>query len=545
MSTSATSKSASTSTPTTTTQPLLTVQLSMPDDDVYYNALMTDNGGNELGVRIDFLQPDVWFINALAVSNCYADYTAEVYSSSTSYDADNDICYLYGGYTPYTTATVTNGSIEVVYTATDAWTTSEPTTLAYPDGIVAEGVQFTGNLSVGVLGGKFVELDDIQFGLIDDTNVYAGGLGLALSDSGLGLLDALVLQGVIPGLGYSTYFSDYVNNGTGHLILGAVNQLYYTGDFYQYPLIPYEGWTDGTLDSRPLPIVGLDEISLYNPASGKAKTLYANLSVAVTLDPRSSYSYLPWDCIIELAVQTNAYFLLKLDRWLVRCTDIELSEATVNFTFGPLIVPVPLSLMLTEAYYNDNYLFFSDGDPACFLTILPVTDLGYYTLGLPFLSQIYFAMDTEGGTVAMANKKPNVNVSYVEELNNKQVNGTFDFPSGNDTVENSVGYISSGTIPFATMVANSSDLTMTFLEANVTNTEVIPSRFSAVVIQSGEIYVTIPDDSLTTTNSVSATAASAPTPSSGAVAILAFGSDGPNILYFILFLGGILGVCLA
>lgn len=535
-SSSPTSSSTASSSPTT--QPLMTVQLFIPEEDAYYNALVTDDGGEQLGLRVDFLQPDIWFPNGLAISDCAALVSEESVSITAT------ICYLYGAYTPYVTATVTNGTVYETVTETSDWATAEATSIAYPDGIVANGVQATANMSVGVLGDQYVELNT-TFGLVDDTNVFTGGLGLAKSDSGLGLLNALVKQGVVPGIGFSTYFSDYADNSTGHLLLSAVNQLYYTGDFYQFPPVLYEGWTDGTLDTRPLPIVGLDSVILYNPVSDKAATLYDNLLVAAVIDPRSSFSYLPWDAIIELAVQTNAYFLLDIDRWLVRCSDIELSKATVNFTFGPLIVPVPLTLILTQAYYNDNYLYFSNGDSACYLSVLPSTNLGYCSLGLPFITQIYFAMDSETGAVAMANKRANVNVSNIFEDNLEQVNGTFIFPLKNDTAAASVGYITSGYIPFATVASNSTNLTMTFSDANMTNTEVIPARFSAAIVQSGEVYVTLTDSTRSSTNSASATAASAPSSSSGAKALVALERSAANVFYYLLFMGGILGVCFA
>lgn len=522
----------------TTNPPLLTAQLSIPDDDVYYNVLMTDADGNELGVRVDFLQPSVWFINAMAATDCDdPNYATTVTSGATASTDSDEMCYLYGAYTPMTTVTTTNGTVEVVYTETALWETAATTSIPYPNGIVAQGVQQSTNLSLGVVGDKHVQLDQFTFDLIDYTNVYAGGLGLARSDSAEGILDYLMLEGIIPGHGYSTYFGDYVNNGTGHLIFGAVNQLYYSGHFYQFPQIAYEGWSG----DYPLPIVPLDSITLYNPVSDKSVDLYSNLSFAVMLDPRSSYSYLPWDSIIEFAMQTNAYFSGTLNRWIVRCSDLDQSEATVNFTFGPLTVPVPVSLMLTEAYYEDNYLYFFDDGPACFLTILPITDLGYATLGLPFLTQIYFAMDNDGGSVAMANKKLGVDVSYAEQLPGPAVNGTHKFVYSNETTD-TVGYITSGSIPFATKVSNSHNVTMTFSAANMTNTEVLPSHFSAVVIQSGEIYVTVTDG---TSTFVDATAASAPTPSSGAMALRHSVYETLVPLYILLVLGGVLGVCLA
>ncbi|QFZ27257.1 putative aspartic proteinase yapsin-7 [Clavispora lusitaniae] len=493
----------------------ITVPLSIPSDDIYYNAYVTDDAGTSIGVRVDLVQPDLWFLNGAVLPNC------STLNSSASIGSAG--CYVGDAFTPTTSAP-----------------SSSTYNIPYPNGISAQGSPYTANLTIGGVGGHLA-LDDFGFVLASSTNMHSGGLGLAPHPYASGLLDVLVSEGLVAGHGYSIYFGGKRNGTSGSLLLGAVDKSFYSGSLYQYPPVAYTGWDDNG-DQRALPIVMLDKIILYNSVTRRQATLYGNESIPVLLDSRYGYSYLPLDTVIQLAVQTNAYYSSKSNRWIVKCSDIEDSHATVNLTFGPLNVPVPLTSLLVDAMMDNNYLYFSSGDRACFLNVLPNTRLGYTALGLPFITQMYLVMDNDGGHVGIANKNEDVDLDYDLDDDAKAFKGNASKLSvGNFSTNVSAQYIHSGTIPFATPVTYSENRTLTFAPSNITNTELIPSRFSAVIIQSGEIYITVPD-SYTEKNSSSTPAS---TSKSDGMAI-AYSSRNLSPIFWAILLAGLsLGICLS
>lgn len=506
-----------TSTTKVSSTPYITIPLLIESDDAYYNAMVTDNSGNAIGVRVDLLQPDMWLMNGLEIIDClelelYKAANLEVTQlqwfsiSGTVYDAT--MCHLDGAFYPESTVTKTESSKTVTSTNTVDLASSSTLSVPYPNGIRVEGVWYAANLLFGTTENQKVPLDDFDFVLAADTNMFAGGLGLARSDSGKGVLDALKDQRFILALGYLVYLSGYNSNGTnctGELLMGAVNQKYYTGTLYAFPQIPYEGWTSG-LDT-PLPIVVLDLISLESADSLRLVQLSTD-ATPVVLDTRLSFLFLPLDVVINLAIQANAYYTSEYDRWLVRCLDIENSNATVHFRFGELDVSIPIASFVVDAYLGDKYLYFASKVRACFLNVMPNSNLGYSSLGLPFLSEIYLAMDNEEGTVAMARAKPDVKMHLVDEsaslspfplftaslLKTADFSDSVDSESGrvNTSTAHSatVAFIESGFIPFAVLANYTEDYTMTFSAANASNAEAIPSRFTLATILSGEIYIT-------------------------------------------------------
>lgn len=507
--------------PTADSANFITIPLAVPENDGYYNAIVTDDTGNTMGVRVDMLQPDLWLMNGLAIADClevksYLSAHTALASDDTVFEVSGTtypatVCHLDGAFTPVD-VTTTHGT---TITTTASHATGTSFLVSYPNGIYADGVLQNANFSLGTTNNEKIILDDFEFVLANDTNMYAGGLGLTRNPRGQGVLDYLKKQGHILASGYSLFFSGFedLNTTAGELLLGAVDQQYYKDSLYKFPTIPYEGWSsDGA--GVPLPIVALEEIKLENTENSKLVTLSTGKAIPVLLDSRMSYSFLPLDVLVNLAIQTNAYYNSQNDRWIVRCLDIESSNATFHMKFGQLDVGIPLIDLMYDAYYGDNYLYFSNNDRACFLNVMPSTSLGYPSLGLPFLSHIYFAMDNEGGNVAMALANDGISIdpdSFLFSASASDYPSTLSAESISNTVNNTatVAYIESGYIPFATTASYSSNYTMTFFSTNSSNVGGIPTRFTMATILSGEVFVTKSSKISTTGSAASASAANA------------------------------------
>lgn len=485
-------------------QPFITVPLAVQTGDNFYNALITDAAGSELGVRLDLLQPDIWLMNGNLVVACDVlnSYYNSLYSTATSYLDQVSFtysgtvwaateCQMAGAYYPVTTTSENSASSTPAAAQTPLLGLASAISIPYPNGVVAEGHIRADNFSIGTTDNTRIELDNFSFLLADETNMFAGGLGLANNPHGLGLLDTLVASGKILSRGYLTYFSGYSDTNTtaGELLLGAVNQKYYSGNFYQFPVLPYVG-LDGARST--LPIVLLDGFVLENLNTSQLVSLSVGLPEPFVLDSRLSYSYIPLSYIVNLAVQTNAFYNLENNRWIVKCLDFQNSNALLHFKFGPLTVKIPLTALIVDAYYGDSFLYFSTGVRACFLNVLPSSDLGYSSLGLPFLTNIYLAMDNDGGQVAMANANGDLDL---EQSDFSFLDSPSALPtavaSASNVTSSTVAYIQSGTIPFATKANYSStSVTMTFFTASGTGADAVLARFSGVTIVSGEVYIT-------------------------------------------------------
>lgn len=543
------------------TENFITIPLAVPSGDGYYNAILTDSAGSEIGVRVDLLQPDVWLMNALDIIDCsvlleyYSEYSTSSNALSITYSGevwDASLCYLDGAFTPVVVTTTVDGSQTKTTTLAANLAASTSLTISYPNGIYADGVLYSANLTLGTTSNERLGLDNFRFVLASDTNVYAGGLGLASNPRGLGILDALKHEGHILSSGYSLFFSGYddLNTSAGELLLGAVDQKYYEDTLYEFASIPYEGWTNG---NSSLPIVGLEEVTLVNSETSQLVSLSNKLKLPVLLDTRLNYSFLPLDIIVNLAIQTNAYYNSEYDRWIVKCSDIESSNATVNFKFGPLEVPVPLSTFVYDAYYGEDYLYFSTGVRACFLNVMRDTTLGYSSLGLQFLTLIYLAMDNESGKLAMAKANTSLVVNLQDFLFSETPSA---YPSSfsasqresatNATASATIAYIQSGTIPFAASATYSSNYTMTFFSANSSNAETIPSRLTVATIRSGEVYITNSDGVTFSRINASASAANAHTLKSEGYSVKSYVSRNMSFIpYVILLAGGVIAVMLA
>lgn len=528
----------------------ITIPLAVPTLDGFYNAHITDSNAHVAGGRIDLVQPDLWLIDGAAVPDCSvlelylesvdsALWSSLFLADGLTYPANE--CYVDGAYIPVATTTAVSGLSTLVTTTAATSTGTSAYDVPYPNGVSAVGFLTQANFTWDTTDNEALALDDFAFVLVTQTNKYSGGFGLASHPQGLGLLDYFYDKGLIVGKGYSIVFDNYadLNDTAGALLLGAVDTQYVSGSFYAFPSIPYVDWNENQLD-RVLPIIALDSIVLENQDTAQQVTLLDGYAVPVLLDSRLSFSYLPLTILINLAVQANAYYNLDSERWIVKCSDISGSNAVLKFAIGPLTISIPLEDLMVDAFYGDNYLYFSGGSRACFLNVLPSSSLGYSSLGLPFLSHIYMAMDNEAGNIAMGVFNSNVLIllsDYDFSSSASSFNTAYN-ASAYEQGTSTKGYILSGHIPFATTVNATLSYTLTFFSANATVADAIPSRLSDVTISLGEVYTG-------SAGSKSASAASARTSSGGAAVQSYTKTDRTYVLYLVLLAGSVMGLALA
>ncbi|EMG47640.1 hypothetical protein G210_1953 [Candida maltosa Xu316] len=499
---------------------LLKLLFTIPPDDNFYNAdFKFGSQDQDIQLRLDLVQPEIWVMNQANFMDCdsidtwIASELSEMHltastdslpaaiTTNSEYTAN---CGYYGLYTS------SEGSDVAQPTSGVAVSNNQPYLVPYMNSIYAFGTFVTDSITFNLTDGDYFKMSSMTFLDVNDTNVYAGGLGVALDSKGSGFLPTLVENQIIKSPGYSLWFNNYSDpdHAIAQLILGAVNTKYYIGDLYQFDIIPHRGYrynasqqaTNQDLIELTLPIVLVKDVLVMNLNTGESLSMKSSSSdIPVLLDSRTSYFYLPLDLIINLAIQTNAYYSGEVGRWLVKCQPLIDAAARINIVIGNLTIPIPLTELIADAVYQGVPLAFEGGDKACFLKVVPNSVSGYTCLGLPFLKYAYLVVDNEGGTIGLANSNKYLQVNksdYAILGGDSQSNIT---RSGNATTPGevkSIGHITSGYIPFATILNNGTSPSATFTYSSVTTTSGesvildIPARFSGAVISNGYIYIT-------------------------------------------------------
>lgn len=451
--------------------------------DSYYNAFFTDAGGHTVGGRVDYLQANVWLLNGDSLLDCQviASYASTLAKSLTtnlplslSYSGTTwnvNQCHTNGAIYPYQVITTTEGPQNTTTTFTSLMYTFLLTlTLSYGNLVYASGEYVSGNLTFSEMNSTEIALTDFRFLIANSTDRLMGGFGLASSLKGEGLMNYLLKNELISGNGYSAYYAPRSNtsDGNGVVIMGGVDSSFISGDFYSFPKVPH------TLSNNLVyPIVILEEVRIKNLATGAEESIYAGSPIAILFDSRLRYSYMPFNLILDLAIQTNAIYSTQKNRWIVRCSDIWKVNAQLSFQIGPLWINVPL-----QSFISVSPLSYSNGDQACYLTILPTTFLGYAAFGLNVLTLVYMAMDNAQGNIAIANANPNI----VIKSGNVVMNGT-----SINSNRTTAALISSGYIPFATTVTLQPQAVFSFGAGNLSLEVNVPARFSGALLQSDSL----------------------------------------------------------
>lgn len=463
--------------------------------------------GNDIGLRLDFIQPDLWVLDGDTIEECSV--IDSWWSSEISVHGTNLPDLLTTEYEYTATVCGQDGlflktSLEEVEPTRIGVSNGDPYDLPYLNAIDAAGVFDTGNVSFLTSEDKIVNLANFTFIDVDKTNVFVGGIGLAGSKSGLSFLDSLVSNNYLISPGYSVRYGYNGNTSESSLraevILGGVDKNHISGQFlaFDIPDVFGEGFPIEKMDAIEdlvLPILPLKDISVTNQKNGVSISLKENNEVMpILLDPRTNYNILPLDVIINLALQTNAYYSSEIRRWIVECDAINLVDASVDFTFGNLTITVPLQKLISKSGFG---LKFSNQRDACILNVLPTSFSGYVSLGISFLTSVYLAVDNKGGQIAIAQvnstnkiESSSLLASDRSFLKIQTRSSASSSNSSLSTFRGTFALIESSHIPFAYHYTYTSNLTFTYttLNASVENKISIPARLSGLV-KSGEINV--------------------------------------------------------
>ncbi|KAG2736018.1 hypothetical protein G9P44_000108 [Scheffersomyces stipitis] len=491
--------------------------LTIPTDDSYYNAhFQVGKSENQVDLRLDLIQPEVWVMNDNAFFDC--DHIDEWWSSEEkAYSQSSDLPASITTELEYLATVCGQGGLYTSSTGTamptatvDGLENGDPYLIPYINVIEASGVFATDDIRFNLSTGASFLMPNFTFLNVNHTNMYFGGLGVAGNPRGSGFLDTLTERGIIKSSGYSLWFNNQTGtDALGQLIPGVVDSKYYDGDFYVFDMLPHSGirfpvaeqWANNVLDGLILPTLQIDDVRVVNSNSKQSLSLKSsNEPIPIILDSRSTYNYLPLDVIVNLAIQLNAYYSNEAGRWLVECDTVADSGGLFSFVFEGLQIRIPLSEFMSEAYFQGSLLKFSSGERACYLSVLPTDSNGFNSLGLPFIKNIYLAVDNAGQQIALANSNRNL---VLEKDDFSAVDSTFSQTTtvaagGSSSARNasvSIAYIESGFIPFATKVNNTSEQELTFTFSTVSDSSNnavldIPARFSGAIIRSGEIIVT-------------------------------------------------------
>lgn len=484
----------------------------------YYDipVLMNDQGMN---LRLDIIQNDVWVINGNEVMNCLHINTW--WSSETSVHG-TEISELPASVTTASEYLATFCADAGAFTTDDDFIESLPDSQAenmenldhyripYLNSINSSGVVLTGNLTLFNSNLQSVKLTDLSFVDVNDSDVFVGAFGLAGNHiSHGGILNFLTDQEVIQHNGYSLHFGTFADTGVEYaqVIPGMVNNKYYNGDFYSFDLLENVGdrfqasegegfaLANELVKNMLIPSAELTDIILKNEYDGQTISLKSDFKqLPVIFDTRTVFNLMPLDVIVNIAMQTNAFYSDQVNRWLVECDTIINTHATINFKFGELSIDVPIEDCLMNATSYGSQLTFSNGKDACYLAFLPTSE-AFSTLGLSFLKSMYLAIDNEGGKIGMARANKQLQVKQSDYFS---LNFSYDDTSPyktkdalNATGIKSIAVISSDNIPFATALNVSQSLTLTYSPSgDYQDTLTVPARFSGAFITSGEVFLT-------------------------------------------------------
>lgn len=514
--TSSSSSSSSSSTTSQTTAPRVTEN---SDDTRLFKFMFTETGSyfnspveinsQSMELRLDLLQQDAWVLNGDQILPCqsvdawfssYEEFTSAAtglvpatLTEVPEYSAT--ICGSAGVFTP---STDHDDPVEV-----GDYGIFESFALPYLNAINATGTVFNGNISVVNGNRESVEIPGFQFLNAESANVNVGGIGFARNTiSNSGILEGLIDQNIINYSAYSLYFNEFENSNQTFAMMmpGVVNSKYFRGDMYQFLMLNRTGLkftgeesalSNELLELMIVPAVELTDVQLENLSNGARVSLKSKSgTMPVIFDTRTTFNSVPLDIIVNIAVQTDAFYNSEVNRWIVECDAIRGASASLNLQFHELTIRVPISQILAQAIVYDQELTFSNGRRACFLNLLP-TDNSFAILGLTVLKSMYLAVDNEGQTVGIAQSNENVRVRRSDYFGANDTNPfNIERDLFNYTDVDSIAEIVPYSIPFASTLSQTQSITLEY-STNQDNLEslTIPARLSGIVISSGQVIL--------------------------------------------------------
>ncbi|KAH3680444.1 hypothetical protein WICPIJ_008273 [Wickerhamomyces pijperi] len=403
-----------------------TIHATGTDGLVYHVDVNLGYKPQEISLRVDIAQPHIWVLD----STFYPECPGGIYNSSAH-------CQISGAYNlsdsitgvvaqdPYVSYTfpdlvqingtiVQDNYIQLLNLSTEGY--------YYPD-----DEKDYRNANYGTQHDNF-NVSIPRFISVNSSNLRVGALGLAgpnTDDSYMGndnILKLLSSAEFINSSSYSLYPQDEYNLD---IILGGVNQSLYFEPLVIFNKIPYlDRLSNSKRDTirYNYPIIPLTNV-LVNNAKGSTVSVVSSSSdptnatiIPVMLDTRATYTYLPYDVVIKLAIQLNAFYSSQSNSWFVKCSVGQLG-ASLGFQFGNVTVNVPVSNFLAQVFQDVNEtdpVLFDDGSDACLLSIVPNTRFGYSIIGSNVLQAMYLAVDNTNDQVAIAQ----ANNGIYSQLNN-------------------------------------------------------------------------------------------------------------------------------
>lgn len=454
---SVTASSSSSEESTSATKSLPSVFATLTNNGISYAVKAEFGSDNQsINLRVDIAQPYVWVVSSSLEASCN--------------DPGNSTCVGNGSYN----ITSTNSSYDLGYEQD----------FTFLNGIEINGSLVQDNVKILNYNGS----DDINVSLLDFINVNessigVGAFGLAGSISGETLssltngtfLQTLVNQGEIPSNSYS-FFAQ--NNKHLELTFGGLNPNHFIDDLVLFKNVPFID-SDSQQLYYNFPIIPLTQINVV--ASSGSSVILSSDDYPVLFDSRFTYSLLPFETIISLAIQLNAYYSSVDNLWLLKCSTGDLG-ATLAFQFANLTIQVPVSNFLKNLLEDDGtQIVFEDGDSACILTVLPDNTYGYSILGTNFLRSVFLAVDNDNQQLALAQAYNDFYLNQTEFSNSNYTTRT------STTIEYTESLIQSSTIPYA-VPNNITDYTIfTFSVNSDQSASTIPEDITASVTD-GTIY---------------------------------------------------------
>lgn len=353
-------------------------------------------------------------------------------------------------------------------------------------------------------------LSNSSFFEINDTTSSKGVLGLggkindkgtdidsSQFDSSFFLLESLRDNGIIESLSYSLWLGGdtrpYYDVGRnvpdeincGKLILGGVDPYYYSGPLKKFNnLIFLDSRTD--MLSRGYPVLPMRTINVVSATGNSINVTNENFLTPVLLDSRYSFSHLPAETIVQIAVQVNAIYMKEVDMFVVSCKIADMG-VNIQFEFGDVSIDVPFKdfLMSTHNPETNSTMKFSGGDEACFMTMVSSEETGFNILGTSFLRNVYLAVDHDDQSIAIAQARRKYTTLITPDGAGTSATASISHylsPSLSSTGKATP--IASGYIPYA--VSSNETLSMTLSPSQPPETR-IPDQFTATVFSNGLI----------------------------------------------------------
>ncbi|CAK7212630.1 hypothetical protein SBRCBS47491_001532 [Sporothrix bragantina] len=242
-------------------------------------------------------------------------------------------------------------------------------------------------------------LKQVQFGVAvssDDAAVPICGVGFG-NNYNLeynNIIDEMALQGITNSrtlslaLGSATSdngrepVSDNIGNGI--VIFGGVDTKKFAGPLYKYTNLPPQSGDPG----QPWRYwIQLDSVG-FTSAGKTSSSAYKDSSLPIVLDSGSSLSYLPQGIMDSLAKSFGVK--AQSDGSLIVDCDAGSKGGYVDFTFGSLVISIPLSDFIWEAQAG-----------ICAVGALPSSDTTAL-LGDTFLRSAYVLFDQDHQNIYMA-----------------------------------------------------------------------------------------------------------------------------------------------